>query len=51
MIIVTPHLIKPFARGVTLPLPGQREAHPNLPVWGSFLLNPAGSDQLPGFSR
>lgn len=51
VIIVTPHLIKPFARGTTLPLPGQREANPNLPVWGSFLLNPAGSDQLPGFSR
>ncbi|MBB6249358.1 pilus assembly protein CpaC [Rhodanobacter sp. A1T4] len=51
VIIVTPHLIKPFARGTTLPLPGEREANPNLPVWGSFLLNPAGSDQLPGFSR
>ena len=51
VILVTPHLIKPFARGTTLPLPGQREANPNLPVWGSFLLNPAGSDQLPGFSR
>jgi pilus assembly protein CpaC len=51
VIIVTPHLIKPFARGTTLPLPGQREANPNLPVWGSFLLNPAGADQLPGFSR
>jgi pilus assembly protein CpaC len=51
VIIVPPHLIKPFARGTTLPLPGQREANPNLPVWGSFLLNPAGADQLPGFSR
>ncbi|WP_426701291.1 type II and III secretion system protein family protein [Rhodanobacter sp. Col0626] len=51
MIIVTPHLVKPFAKGTTVPLPGQREAQPNHPVWGSFLLNPAGSDQLPGFSR
>jgi pilus assembly protein CpaC len=51
VIIVTPHLVKPFARGTSLPLPGQREAEPHLPVWGSFLLNPAGSDQLPGFSR
>jgi pilus assembly protein CpaC len=51
VIIVTPHLIKPFARGTILPLPGQRESDPNMPVWGSFLLNPAGSDQLPGFSR
>lgn len=51
VIIVTPHLIKPFARGTTLPLPGEREVNPNLPVWGSFLLDPAGADQLPGFSR
>ncbi len=51
VIIVTPHLIKPFARGTTLPLPGERETNPHLPVWGSFLLNPAGADQLPGFSR
>lgn len=51
VIIVTPHLVKPFARGTTLPLPGEREAQRHLPVWGSFLLNPAGSDQLPGFSR
>ena len=51
VIVVTPHLVKPFARGATLPLPGQREVQPNHPVWGSFLLSPAGSDQLPGFSR
>ncbi|WP_235499537.1 type II and III secretion system protein family protein [Frateuria sp. Soil773] len=51
VIVVTPHLIKPFARGTTLPLPGQREAQRHLPVWGAFLLDPAGSDQLPGFSR
>lgn len=51
VIAVTPHLVKPFARGTDLPLPGQREAKPNEPVWGSFLLDPASSDQLPGFSR
>lgn len=51
VIIVTPHIIKPFAPGTHLPLPGQREVRRNLPVWGSFLLNPAGADQLPGFSR
>ena len=51
VIIVTPHLIKPFARGTRLPLPGEHEVNPNMPVWGSFLLDPAGSDQLPGFSR
>lgn len=51
VIAVTPHLVKPFARGSKLPMPGDREAQPNHPVWGSFLLDPAGSDQLPGFSR
>lgn len=51
VIIVTPHIIKPFVRGTRLPLPGQREVRPNQPVWGSFLLDPASSDQLPGFSR
>ncbi|MGC1547200.1 MAG: type II and III secretion system protein family protein [Rhodanobacter sp.] len=51
VIMVTPHLVQPIARGVTLPLPGQREEQNHLPVWGSFLLSPAGSDQLPGFSR
>ncbi len=51
VIMVTPHLVRPIARGVTLPLPGQREAQPNHPVWGAWLLDPAGADQLPGFSR
>jgi len=51
VIMVTPHLVQPIARGVTLPLPGQREEENHLPVWGAFLLSPAGSDQLPGFSR
>lgn len=51
VIIVTPRLVRPIARGTEIPLPGQREAQPNLPVWGSWLLHPASSDQLPGFSR
>lgn len=51
VIMVTPHLVQPIARGVALPLPGQREAQPNHPVWGAWLLDPAGADQLPGFSR
>jgi pilus assembly protein CpaC len=51
VIMVTPHLVKPIARGVKLPLPGDREADNHLPVGGAFLLYPAGSDQLPGFSR
>jgi pilus assembly protein CpaC len=51
VIMVTPHLVHAVARGVKLPLPGEREQQQAMPVWGSFLLNPAGSDQLPGFSR
>jgi pilus assembly protein CpaC len=51
VIMVTPHLVHAVARGVKLPLPGDREQQQAMPVWGSFLLNPAGSDQLPGFSR
>jgi pilus assembly protein CpaC len=51
VIVVTPRLVKPLARGTDIPLPGQRESQPKLPVWGSWLLAPAGPDQLPGFSR
>jgi pilus assembly protein CpaC len=51
VIIVTPRLVKPLAKGTTVPLPGEREATPNQPVWGAWLLGPASSDQLPGFSR
>ncbi len=52
VILVTPHLVRPIARNAALPaLPGERESQNHLPVWGSYLLNPAGSDQLPGFSR
>ncbi|MFC5743250.1 type II and III secretion system protein family protein [Dyella tabacisoli] len=51
VIMVTPHLVQPIARDAVLPLPGQREAENHLPVWGAWLLSPAGSDQLPGFSR
>ena len=51
VLIVTPHLVRPIARDTKLALPGEREQRNNLPVWGSWLLNPAGSDQLPGFSR
>ncbi len=51
VIVVTPRLVKPLARGTEIPLPGQRESQPKLPVWGSWLLQPASPDQLPGFSR
>jgi pilus assembly protein CpaC len=51
VLIVTPHLVRPIARDTKLTLPGEREEKANLPTWGAWLLNPAGSDQLPGFSR
>ncbi|MEQ4575190.1 MAG: type II and III secretion system protein family protein [Gammaproteobacteria bacterium] len=51
VIVVTPRLVRPIARGAELPLPGERESKPNMPVWGAWLTHPAGSDQLPGFSR
>lgn len=51
VIVVTPHLVQPIARDVSIPLPGGREEERHGPVWGSWLLNPAGPDQLPGFSR
>ncbi|WMJ69492.1 type II and III secretion system protein family protein [Stenotrophomonas sp. 24(2023)] len=51
VIIVTPRLVQPLARNTELPLPGEREAKPNLPEWGAWLIGPAGPDVLPGFSR
>ncbi len=51
VIVVTPRLVQPLARGTEIPLPGQREVQPKLPVWGAWLLHPASPDQLPGFSR
>lgn len=51
VIVVTPHLVQPLARGTALPLPGQHEEQHGHAPWGSWLLHPAGPDQLPGFSR
>lgn len=52
VILVTPHLIKPIAKGVDLPLPGQGRDTSNQPVWGSFLGGAASTNaELPGFSR
>lgn len=51
VIMVTPHLVRPIARGTDLPLPGERETAGDPSVWGSWLLGPAGPDQMPGFSR
>ncbi len=51
VIMVTPRLVRPLARDTRVPLPGEKEAATRTPVWGSWLLHPAGPDQLPGFSR
>ncbi len=53
VIVVTPRLVRPIARGVALPLPGDREEVRDTPgnVWGYYLTGPAGGQQMPGFSR
>lgn len=53
VIIVTPHLVKPLAKGAPLPLPGQRQTVADSPAnaWGYYLLGPASGQQMPGFSR
>lgn len=52
VIMVTPHLVKPIARGTDLSaqLPGtteQRDGH----VWGTMLIGDVTRNALPGFSR
>lgn len=51
VIIVTPRLVRPLSAQAAIELPGQQQAEPSLPVWGSWLLQPASPDPLPGFSR
>jgi pilus assembly protein CpaC len=53
VIVVTPHLVRPFAKGAPVPLPGERQAVADTPTnaWGYYLLGPAGGQQMPGFSR
>jgi pilus assembly protein CpaC len=52
VIVVTPHLVKPLAKGVTVPLPGanERKDSPGN-AWGHFLLGAASRDEMPGFSK
>ncbi|VVE11593.1 Type II secretion system protein D [Pandoraea iniqua] len=51
VIIVTPHLVKPVAAGVAMPLPGDtREQRPGQ-VWGAYLMGVASDSELPGFSK
>jgi pilus assembly protein CpaC len=52
VIIVTPHLVAPLAKGATLPsTPGEQAEQRNGPVWRSFLGGVASRDAVPGFSR
>ena len=53
LIVVTPHLVKPLAKGVTLPMPGESQDKRDTPgnAWGSYVLGIAGGDELPGFSK
>jgi len=51
VIIVTPRLVRPLAKGTELAMPGEQQSNPRLPVWGSWLLQPGSPDPLPGFSR
>lgn len=53
VMIVTPHLVRPFAKGAVLPLPGDdREKIDSAGnAWGAYLLGIASRDELPGFSK
>lgn len=53
VIVVTPRLVRPIARGVTLPLPGEKQerADSGFNAWGYYLTGPVGGQQMPGFSR
>lgn len=53
VIVVTPRLVRPFARGVAVPLPGERQEVRNTPgnAWGHYLVGPGMGHQMPGFSR
>lgn len=53
VIVVTPRLVRPIARGVSLPLPGERQEQQDsmTTAWGYYLMGPAGGQQAPGFSR
>ena len=53
VIVVTPRLVRPIARGVALPLPGGRQEKTDTAfnAWGYYLMGPASGQQMPGFSR
>ncbi|RDK03580.1 type II and III secretion system protein family protein [Paraburkholderia lacunae] len=52
VIIVTPHLVSPLAKGAALPsTPGEQSEQRNGPVWRSLLGGVASHDAAPGFSK
>jgi pilus assembly protein CpaC len=52
VIIVTPHLVSPLAKGAVLPsTPGEQSEQRNAPVWRSLMGGVASRDAAPGFSK
>lgn len=53
VIVVTPHLVRPLARGVSIDdkLPGATAVPAQSRVWGPYLAGAASRDDVPGFSR
>jgi pilus assembly protein CpaC len=52
VIIVTPHLVSPIAKGAALPsTPGELSEQRDAPVWRSLLGGVASPDAAPGFSK
>lgn len=52
LIIVTPHLVAPIAKGAVLPsTPGELSEQHDGPVWRSYLGGVASPDAAPGFSK
>lgn len=51
VIVVTPHLVSPLAKGAKLPAtPGELSEQRDAPVWRSLLGGAASRDPVPGFS-
>ncbi|WP_239482812.1 type II and III secretion system protein family protein [Paraburkholderia sp. C35] len=52
LIIVSPHLVSPLAKGATMPsTPGEQSEQRDAPVWRSLLGGAASRDAAPGFSK
>lgn len=52
VIIVTPHLVSPIAKGAALPAtPGEQSERRDGPVWRSFIGGFASREAVPGFSK